>query len=100
MVTNYYYFLISHASTVHAGLSAKFKWLPVKATTCTLIISNNLILLLQPMPRPSSKASTSPDSDDDIYSKIPENPPSPTLPESMSIDVPLINRSESQNKVV
>lgn len=52
------------------------------------------------MPRPSSKASTSPDSDDDIYSKIPENPPSPTLPESMSIDVPLINRSESQNKVV
>ena len=51
------------------------------------------------MPRPSSKASTSPDSDDDIYSKIPENPPSPTLPESMSIDMPLINRSESQNKV-
>lgn len=50
-----------------------------------------------PMPRPSSKASTSPDSDDEIYSKIPENPPSPTLPESMSIDMPLINR-ESQNK--
>ena len=51
------------------------------------------------MIRPSSKTSShSPDDDDDIYSKIPDIPPSPTSPDSMSIDMPLIN-SESQNKV-
>ena len=52
------------------------------------------------MIRPSSKSSShTPESDDDIYSKIPDLPPSPTSPESMSIDMPLINNSESQNKV-
>lgn len=53
-----------------------------------------------PMIRPESKMSQSPDSDDDIYSKIPDFPPSPSSPESMSIDMPLINHSDSQNKAI
>ncbi|XP_076113282.1 leukemia inhibitory factor receptor-like isoform X1 [Mytilus galloprovincialis] len=54
-----------------------------------------------PMIRPSSKTSQSPDSDDDIYSKIPDlppSPPSPTTPESMSIDMPLIQSGMGSQK--
>ncbi|XP_052060796.1 uncharacterized protein LOC127701053 isoform X1 [Mytilus californianus] len=54
-----------------------------------------------PMIRPSSKTSQSPDSDDEIYSKIPDlppSPPSPTSPESMSIDMPLIQSSMGSQK--